>query len=149
MTRKNMIFLGIGVVVLMLITAGASAYIANMNEPGQKAEAVKSQKITWNEQRQQPQPQKQAAVRTCDDSNIVGTALGAVAGGVIGNQIGSGKGQDVATIGGADARSEGDAPEIDGKVYLRDAGHLKQGDIVKVKVEDADDYDLYGVPASA
>jgi ribosomal protein S12 methylthiotransferase len=47
---------------------------------------------------------------------------------------------------GADARSEGDAPEIDGKVFLRNAGHLKQGDIVKVKVEDADDYDLYAVP---
>jgi ribosomal protein S12 methylthiotransferase len=47
---------------------------------------------------------------------------------------------------GADARSEGDAPEIDGKVYLRNAAHLKQGDIVKVKVEDADDYDLYAVP---
>ncbi|MFA5591872.1 MAG: 30S ribosomal protein S12 methylthiotransferase RimO [Micavibrio sp.] len=48
--------------------------------------------------------------------------------------------------GGADARSMGDAPEIDGKVYLRDAGHLSQGDIVSVTVEDADDYDLYAVP---
>ena len=49
---------------------------------------------------------------------------------------------------GADARSEGDAPEIDGKVFLRDAGHLKSGDIVSVHVEDADDYDLYAVPIS-
>jgi ribosomal protein S12 methylthiotransferase len=49
--------------------------------------------------------------------------------------------------GGADARSEGDAPEIDGNVFLRDAGHLKQGDIIPVVIEDADDYDLYGVPA--
>jgi ribosomal protein S12 methylthiotransferase len=56
---------------------------------------------------------------------------------------------DVGEDGGADARSEGDAPEIDGKVFLRDAGHLKQGDIVKVTVEDADDYDLYAVPVSA
>lgn len=53
---------------------------------------------------------------------------------------------EIGEDGGADARSEGDAPEIDGKVYLRDAGHLKQGDIVKVKIEDADDYDLFGVP---
>lgn len=53
---------------------------------------------------------------------------------------------DVNEDGGADARSEGDAPEIDGHVYLRDAGHLKQGDIVKVTVEDADDYDLFAVP---
>ena len=50
--------------------------------------------------------------------------------------------------GGADARSTGDAPEIDGKVYLRDAGHVNQGDIVPVTVEDADEYDLYGVPAA-
>ena len=31
-----------------------------------------------------------------------------------------------------------------GKVFLRDAGHLKAGDIVPVEIEDADDYDLYG-----
>jgi ribosomal protein S12 methylthiotransferase len=54
---------------------------------------------------------------------------------------------DIGEDGGVDARSESDAPEIDGKVYLRDAGHLKQGDIVPVKIEDADDYDLFGVPA--
>lgn len=47
--------------------------------------------------------------------------------------------------GGADARSKADAPEIDGTVYLRDAKGLKQGDIVRVKIEDAEDYDLYGV----
>ncbi|MBN8522106.1 MAG: 30S ribosomal protein S12 methylthiotransferase RimO [Alphaproteobacteria bacterium] len=47
---------------------------------------------------------------------------------------------------GADARSEGDAPEIDGKVYLRSAGHFKAGDIISVTVEDADDYDLFAVP---
>ena len=50
--------------------------------------------------------------------------------------------------GGADARSMGDAPEIDGKVLLRDAQGFSQGDIVEVKVEDADDYDLYAVPVS-
>jgi ribosomal protein S12 methylthiotransferase len=49
--------------------------------------------------------------------------------------------------GGADARSMADAPEIDGTVYLRDAENLKPGDIVNVRIEDADDYDLYGVAA--
>ena len=50
--------------------------------------------------------------------------------------------------GGADGRSKGDAPEIDGKVYLRNVPDiLKQGDIVKVQIEDADDYDLFGVAA--
>jgi ribosomal protein S12 methylthiotransferase len=48
---------------------------------------------------------------------------------------------------GATGRSQADAPEIDGQVHLRDAGHLAVGDIVDVRVEDADDYDLFGVPA--
>ncbi len=52
---------------------------------------------------------------------------------------------DAVEGGGADARSMGDAPEIDGNVFLRDAETLKQGDIVNVLIEDADDYDLYGV----
>jgi len=47
---------------------------------------------------------------------------------------------------GATGRSQADAPEIDGEVFLRDAGHLKQGDIVLVEIEDADEHDLYGVP---
>jgi ribosomal protein S12 methylthiotransferase len=48
--------------------------------------------------------------------------------------------------GGATGRSKADAPEIDGEVHLRDAGGLKPGDIASVRVEDADDHDLYGVP---
>ncbi len=48
--------------------------------------------------------------------------------------------------GGATGRSQADAPEIDGEVFLRDAGHLGQGDIVRVQIEDADEHDLYGVP---
>jgi len=52
-----------------------------------------------------------------------------------------------AESGGATGRSYADAPEIDGEVQLRDAGHLSLGDIVPVQIEDADDHDLYGVPA--
>ncbi|MFA5968976.1 MAG: 30S ribosomal protein S12 methylthiotransferase RimO [Sphingomonas sp.] len=48
--------------------------------------------------------------------------------------------------GGATGRSKADAPEIDGEVHLRDAGHLSTGDIVRVEVEDADEHDLFGVP---
>ena len=50
--------------------------------------------------------------------------------------------------GGATGRSKADAPEIDGEVHLRDAGHLNAGDIVSVVIEDADDHDLFGVPAA-
>ena len=55
---------------------------------------------------------------------------------------------EVGDEGGATGRSTADAPGIDGEVFLRDAGHLAQGDIVKVEVEDADEHDLYGVPLS-
>ena len=48
---------------------------------------------------------------------------------------------------GATGRSKADAPEIDGEVHLRDAGHLNPGDIVSVRVEDSDEHDLFGVPA--
>jgi ribosomal protein S12 methylthiotransferase len=47
---------------------------------------------------------------------------------------------------GATGRSQADAPEIDGEVHLRDAGHLAVGDIVPVEIEDADEHDLFGVP---
>ena len=50
---------------------------------------------------------------------------------------------------GATGRSKADAPEIDGEVHLRDAGHLQPGDIVSVEVEDADEHDLFGVPLAA
>ncbi|MBX3561805.1 MAG: 30S ribosomal protein S12 methylthiotransferase RimO [Sphingomonas sp.] len=49
--------------------------------------------------------------------------------------------------GGATGRSKADAPDIDGEVFLRDAGHLAQGEIVPVRIEDADEHDLFGVPA--
>jgi len=52
-----------------------------------------------------------------------------------------------AETGGATGRSKADAPEIDGEVHLRDAGGLKPGDLVTIQVEDADEHDLYGVPA--
>jgi ribosomal protein S12 methylthiotransferase len=49
---------------------------------------------------------------------------------------------------GATGRSWADAPEIDGAVQLRDVGTAQPGDILKVRIEDADAYDLYGVPAN-
>ena len=47
---------------------------------------------------------------------------------------------------GATGRSKADAPEIDGEVHLRDAGGLQPGDFVRVRIEDSDEHDLYGVP---
>ncbi|MBZ9716071.1 30S ribosomal protein S12 methylthiotransferase RimO [Deinococcus multiflagellatus] len=44
-------------------------------------------------------------------------------------------------------RTKGDAPGIDGQVYVYAgdfAGQVKIGDIVRVRIEDSDEYDLYG-----
>jgi ribosomal protein S12 methylthiotransferase len=46
---------------------------------------------------------------------------------------------------GATGRSQADAPEIDGAVYLRNVpGTLAPGDIVQATIEDADAHDLFG-----
>jgi len=47
---------------------------------------------------------------------------------------------------GATGRSQADAPEIDGNVFLRNVPEtLGPGDIVEAQVEDADAHDLFGV----
>ena len=47
---------------------------------------------------------------------------------------------------GATGRSQADAPEIDGAVYLRNVPEtLAPGDIVQAVIEDADAHDLFGV----
>ncbi len=49
---------------------------------------------------------------------------------------------------GATGRSQADAPEIDGAVFLRNVpGTLSAGDIIDAEIEDADAHDLFGVPA--
>ena len=46
---------------------------------------------------------------------------------------------------GAICRTKGDAPQIDGNLFI-DKGfeNLKQGQIVNVKVDEANEYDLWG-----
>jgi ribosomal protein S12 methylthiotransferase len=49
---------------------------------------------------------------------------------------------------GATGRSQADAPEIDGQVFLRNVpAGVQAGDFVQVTVEDTDTHDLYGVMA--
>lgn len=45
---------------------------------------------------------------------------------------------------GAIGRTQGDAPEIDGAVYLNEEFDVQVGDIVNVKIEHSDEYDLWG-----
>ena len=47
----------------------------------------------------------------------------------------------------AKGRSKGDAPEIDGTVYVSSRRPLRQGEIVSVKIERSDEYDLHGTAA--
>jgi uncharacterized protein YcfJ len=40
-------------------------------------------------------------IQSKDSNRLIGTGVGAVAGGVLGNQVGGGKGKTLATVGGA------------------------------------------------
>ena len=51
---------------------------------------------------------------------------------------------DAAGPRSAEGRTKGDAPEIDGKVHVTSRRPLRMGDIVSVKIDRADTYDLYG-----
>ncbi len=53
---------------------------------------------------------------------------------------------DEADEEGAIARSSWDAPEIDGCVFINGISELKPGDMLKVRVTHADEYDLWAVP---
>ena len=44
----------------------------------------------------------------------------------------------------AKGRTKGDAPQIDGSVHIATRRPLRAGDIVTVKVDRADAYDLWG-----
>jgi ribosomal protein S12 methylthiotransferase len=68
---------------------------------------------------------------------------------VIIDEVGAAEADDWGDVAiGATGRSQADAPEIDGAVYLRNVpATLKAGDIVDVTVEDADAHDLFGVIA--
>ena len=47
---------------------------------------------------------------------------------------------------GAVGRTMGDAPNIDGMVYLNEFHECAPGDIIEVEIEHADEYDLWASP---
>jgi ribosomal protein S12 methylthiotransferase len=50
---------------------------------------------------------------------------------------------------GAVCRTQGDAPQIDGNLYIDSHyEHLNQGDILNVIVEESSEYDLWGKPTA-
>ncbi len=52
---------------------------------------------------------------------------------------------DEAFAGGGKGRTRADAPEIDGSVQIASRRPLRQGDIITVKIETSDAYDLQGI----
>ncbi len=52
---------------------------------------------------------------------------------------------DEGGVGTAKGRTKGDAPEIDGAVHIAARRPLRAGDIVTVKIERSDAYDLWGM----
>jgi len=54
---------------------------------------------------------------------------------------------DSADEEGIVGRSQGDAPEIDGSVFIPRQDDIGAGDLLRVKITESDDYDLYGEPA--
>jgi ribosomal protein S12 methylthiotransferase len=55
---------------------------------------------------------------------------------------------DAVDENGAVGRSRGDAPEIDGFVYV-DSVECRPGDLIDVEITDADTHDLYGTTVAA
>jgi ribosomal protein S12 methylthiotransferase len=52
---------------------------------------------------------------------------------------------DAVEEGIAVARSHADAPEIDGLVFVQDGAKLKPGDLVRTRIIESDEHDLYAV----
>src|ERR1700741_5671309 len=98
--------LAIGLVTgaVLAVGAGAAAGLKMMNKGPEYAQVLKVTPLTKtiHTPRQDCHDEsvtQQAPVK--DQHQIIGTVAGAVLGGVIGHQIGGGKGRDIATVAGA------------------------------------------------
>jgi uncharacterized protein YcfJ len=97
---------GVMVGGIAMVVLGASGVTYQQLTKPKFAQVVTSKEVFETvvmprEQCADVQVKKQAPVK--DEHRVAGTAIGAVAGGLIGSQIGGGKGKTLATIGGAAA----------------------------------------------
>lgn len=109
---------------------GAFAYSAvdgaKANElPGAVAEAVKKERLMRFMNRQQEISAQRLQARVGNVETVVIDEI-----------------SDDALV----CRSYGDAPEIDGVVYVEPCDDVKVGDFIEVAITDADDHDLYAEP---
>lgn len=95
----------VGGVAMVVVAAGAVSGMRSLNAPEQaEVLTVKDAMQTVSTPQQQCEQvlvQRQAPVQ--DERRVAGTVLGAVAGGLLGNQVGGGSGKKVATVAGAAA----------------------------------------------
>lgn len=100
MQKKYIIALS-AAMLLLVSGAGIAAYMYK-DTPTEQTATVKTSKVSWNHNDQaMAPPPPEPRMRSCDDGNVVGTALGGVGGALAGSAIGKGNGRTAATIGGA------------------------------------------------
>jgi outer membrane lipoprotein SlyB len=114
---KHIVAITIGALVLVALSAGASALIMRGGAAPENPAAATStvaaghaktqhyaqrEKIHWNGSRAaaQPAPATIEPAAGCDDGNVVGAIVGGAGGGVAGAQVGKGSGKTAATIAG-------------------------------------------------
>jgi uncharacterized protein YcfJ len=105
MDKSMMKGLAVGGIAMVVLGAGGVTGYRSLAKP-QFAEVVAAKEVfetvvTPREHCDDVQVQHQAAVK--DKNRVAGTAIGALAGGLLGSAIGGGKGKTLATVGGAAA----------------------------------------------
>jgi uncharacterized protein YcfJ len=104
MEKSMMKGIAVGGIAMVVLGSGAVTYKTLTKPKFADVVAVKEVTetvVTPREHCEDVQVQKQAPVK--DKNRIAGTAVGAVAGGLLGSTVGGGKGKTLATIGGAAA----------------------------------------------
>lgn len=102
MNKSLLAGVGIGVAAALSVAAVASLNI--FDSKPQFAQVISSQPIKKVEKNPREQCRDVTVThrrQVQDENRLLGSALGAVAGGVLGHQVGGGRGKDIATVVGA------------------------------------------------
>jgi len=97
--------MAVGGIAMVVLGAGAVTGYKTLTKPAfadvVAVKEIHETVVTPQEKCEDVQVQQQAPVK--DEHRIAGTAIGAVAGGLLGSTVGGGKGKSVATVAGAAA----------------------------------------------
>jgi len=95
---------GVGIGVAAALSVAAVAGLNVFKSSPQYARVISSEPIRTTIKTPQQECRQVAVTHTRpvqDENRILGSALGAVAGGILGHQVGGGRGKDIATVAGA------------------------------------------------